>query len=258
MSAPVREPGALKTASRANYLWPLISLEEIEDGTPLILTEGDGVRVRTVDGDEYIDLMSTTSRASTLGYSQERIARAVYEQLDRLHYGGTAGTQADVTIELAARLAELAPGDLNTSVFVGSGSEANEVAFKMARLYHQRRGTKPRAYKIISRALEYHGAVGGATGASDWLGVRLPAEPGVPGFSRVPAPTCYRSPFPVEGEELGPAVRRPARAGDRPGGSRARGRLHPRAGDAGQRRADPATRLPPARARDLLRSTTCC
>jgi adenosylmethionine-8-amino-7-oxononanoate aminotransferase len=108
-----------------------------------------------------------------------------------------------VTIELAARLAELAPGELSAVAFTGSGSEANEVAFKLARLYHQARGIKPRAHKVIARATEYHGAVGGATSASDWLGVRHPFEPGAPGFSRVTAPTCYRSPFPVEGEELG-------------------------------------------------------
>lgn len=194
---------ALRSASMQNYLWPIITRETVEAGTPLILSEGDGVRVRTIEGDEYVDLMSTTSRASTLGYSQERIAQAVYEQLNRLHYGGTAGSQADVTIELAVKLAELAPGDLGTTVFVSSGSEANEAAFKLARLYHHARGRKPRAYKVITRATEYHGAVGSATAASDWLGVRLPVEPGVPGFSRVPAPTSYRSPFGLEGAALG-------------------------------------------------------
>ncbi|MBA2644287.1 MAG: aspartate aminotransferase family protein, partial [Solirubrobacterales bacterium] len=80
---------------------------------------------------------------------------------------------------------------------------ANEAAFKLARLYHYAKGTKPRAYKVISRATEYHGAVGGATASSDWLGVRLPLEPGVPGFSRVPAPTSYRPPLGLEGVDAG-------------------------------------------------------
>lgn len=181
----------------------MVPREEVEEGTPLILTEGEGVHVRTIEGNRYLDLMSTTSRASNLGYSQEPIARAVFDQLGRLHYGGCGASQADVTIELAARLADLAPGDLSAVSFVGSGSEANELAFKLARLYHLGRGVKPRAYKVIARATEYHGAVGGAMASSDWLGVRLPLEPGVPGFSRVPAPTSYRSPFGVEGEELG-------------------------------------------------------
>jgi len=203
MSELLKDAGRLRSASRSNYLWSLVPRADVEAGTTLILAEGEGVHVRTIEGDWYLDLMSTVSRASSLGYSQEPIARAVYDQLSRLHYGGCAASQADVTIELAARLADLAPGDLSAVSFVSSGSEANEVAFKLARLYHQARGVKPRAYKVIARGSEYHGAVGGAMASSDWLGVRPPLEPMVPGFSRVPAPTSYRSPFPVEGEELG-------------------------------------------------------
>ena len=56
---------------------------------------------------------------------------------------------------------------------------------------------------MIARSTEYHGAVGGAMSASDWLGVAIRSSRACPGFSRVPAPTSYRSPFPVEGEELG-------------------------------------------------------
>jgi putrescine---pyruvate transaminase len=194
----------MKVATR-NYVWPQLSRAEIESGRPMVLREGDGVRVRTADGDEYLDLMSTVSRASSLGYGEERIARAVYEQLQRLHYGGTAHSQADVTLELADRIAELAPGDLSATVFVSSGSEANEAAFKLARFYHQAKGEKPRAYKVIARWNDYHGAAGGATAASDWLGVRRPVEPVVPGFSRIPAPNAYRVPKGFDVESWGAA-----------------------------------------------------
>jgi adenosylmethionine-8-amino-7-oxononanoate aminotransferase len=192
-----RSPTASELYSSAtdHYIWPQLSRQEVAGGVPQLLHDGDGVRVRTVDGDEYLDLMSTVSRASALGYGEERIARAVYDQLRRLHYGGTAHSQADVTIELAERIAGLAPGDLTACVFVGSGSEANEAAFKLARFYHHARGAKPRAYKVIARWNDYHGAAGGATAASDWLGVRRPMEPGVPGFSRIPSPISYRCPF---------------------------------------------------------------
>ena len=102
-----RSPTASEAYSSAtdHYIWPLLSRAEVADGVPQLLADGDGVRVRTVDGDEYLDLMSTVSRASSLGYGEERIARAVYDQLRRLHYGGTAHSQADVTIELAERIA---------------------------------------------------------------------------------------------------------------------------------------------------------
>jgi len=182
-------------ASAAHYIWPQLTRAEVEAGVPRVLTSGSGVRVKTAEGSEYLDLMSTVSRASSLGYGEERIADAVYQQLRRLHYGGTAFSQADITLQLAERIAELAPGDLTASVFVGSGSEANEVALKLARFYHHARGLKPRAYKVIARWNDYHGAAGSATAASDWLGVRWPMEPGVPGFSRIPSPTSYRCPF---------------------------------------------------------------
>jgi adenosylmethionine-8-amino-7-oxononanoate aminotransferase len=193
----------LRAAAGRHYVWPQLTRADVDAGVPQLLAEGNGVRVRTVEGTEYLDLMSTVSRASALGYGQERIARAVYEQLQRLHYGGTAFSQADVTIELAARLADLAPGRLTATSFTSSGSGANEVAFKLARLYHHARGRKPRAHKIIARWNAYHGASGGVMGASDWLGVRRPAEPVVPGFSRVPGPRRYRSPFGLHNQPTG-------------------------------------------------------
>lgn len=189
--------------ARDHYVWPQLTHAEIEAGVPVIFASGEGVLVRTVDGDEYIDLMSTVSRASTLGYGEKRIIDAVGHQLNRLHYGGTAKFQADVTIELAAKLAGIAPGDLEATYFVGSGSEANEAAIKFAHFYQRTCGGKPRAYKVIARWNAYHGAAGGAMAASDWLGVRIPAEPGYPGYSRVPAPTCYRFPFGVDEKSCG-------------------------------------------------------
>jgi 4-aminobutyrate aminotransferase-like enzyme len=54
----------LADAARNRYIWPLVARAEVEAGTPRILREGSGVRVRDADGSEYLDLMSTTSRAS--------------------------------------------------------------------------------------------------------------------------------------------------------------------------------------------------
>ncbi len=194
MTANNKSSLVYEAASR-HYIWPQLSKEEIARGVPVVLSGGEGVRVRTVDGDQYLDLMSTTARVSTLGYGNERMVDAVASQLRTLHYGGTAKFQADVTIELAERLAGLAPGELSATYFVGSGSEANEAAIKLAHFYQRSAGAKPRAYKVISRWNAYHGSAGGAMGASDWLGVRHPSEPGYPGYSRVPAPTCYRFPI---------------------------------------------------------------
>jgi putrescine aminotransferase len=186
-----------------HYIWPLISKAQLAEEGAMIFTEGDGVTLTDVDGKSYLDVTSSWTRASSLGYGNEAIARAVYDQLLRLHYAGTVAHTVDTTIELAAKLADLAPGRLDTTFFVsGSGSEANEAAFKLARFYHQARGVKPRAYKVISRRSGYHGGAGGAQAANDWLHTRQPAEPAVPpGFSHIPAPVSYRAPFGLEVEQ---------------------------------------------------------
>jgi putrescine---pyruvate transaminase len=195
-----RSGDEIKQQADEFYIWPLISKEQLAKDGPMIFSEGEGFTLTDVDGNSYLDVTSSWTRASSLGYGNEEIARAVYDQLVELHYAGTVAHQVDTTIELAAKLSDLAPGRLATTFFVsGSGSEANEAAFKLARQYHHVRGTKPRAYKIISRWNGYHGAAGGAQAANDWLGTRSPSEPAVPpGFSHIPAPTCYRCPFGME------------------------------------------------------------
>jgi len=145
-------------------------------------------------------MMSAHTRANTLGYGNKEIASAVGAQIGKLHYIGTRHNFAEPTIRLARKLAELAPGDLSKTMFVSGGSEAVETALKLARQYHLKRGVKPRAYKIISRWCAYHGATMGALGASDWLGIRHISEPGVPGYSHIPGPTCYRNPFGMDDE----------------------------------------------------------
>ena len=140
-------------------------------------------------------MMSSHTRASSLGYGQERIARAIYDQLMQLHYAGTIANVVDVTVNLSAKMAELAPGSLTATVFAGSGSEANEMSIKLAKQYHIAKGDKPHAHKIISRWDSYHGATMGVIGCTDYLGTRAITEPGVPGYSRIPAPTLYRTPF---------------------------------------------------------------
>ena len=192
-------PAATYEAARRFYIWSVLSDDDLESGFPLLLADGEGSCVRDVDGNEYIDLTSTVSRASVLGYGEKRVADAVYEQMMRMHHAGSGPLQADVVMRLAARLAEITPGSLGCTVFTGSGSEANEAAIKLAKLYQRARG-KPRAYKVISRWGGYHGSVGGAQEATDLLGIRVPSEPGPPGFSRIPAPAPHAGPVGPESD----------------------------------------------------------
>jgi adenosylmethionine-8-amino-7-oxononanoate aminotransferase len=189
----------LKAEALEHCIFPLIQTDEVRRDGPRIYVRGEGVRLTDADGHEYLDMMSSHTRANSLGYGNKEIASAVANQLEQLHYVGTVNNFAPPTIQLAAKIADLTPAGLSKVLFVNDGSEAVEAAIKIAKQYHAVAG-KPRATKIISRWNAYHGATMGAIGATDWLGTRHIAEPGIPGYSLIPGPSHYRNPFGMEEE----------------------------------------------------------
>jgi len=98
-----------------------------------------------------------------------------------------------VAIELAERIASLAPGDLNRVFFTSGGSEAVESAWKLARQYHRMNGDGQRT-KIISREIAYHGTTFGALSITGITPLRTPFEPLVPGAYHAPNTNSYRWP----------------------------------------------------------------
>jgi putrescine aminotransferase len=176
-------------------IFPLAQMEEVRRNGPNIYVKGKGVELTDHRGRTYLDMMSSHTRANSLGYGREEIARAVHDQLMRVHYVGTVDNFVEPAVRLAAKIAALAPGKLDHVMYVSGGSEAVEAALKLAKQYHIHHGRKPRAHKIISRWNAYHGATMGALSVTDWLGTRHISEPGVPGTSLIPGPTCYRNPL---------------------------------------------------------------
>jgi adenosylmethionine-8-amino-7-oxononanoate aminotransferase len=150
-----------------------------------------------LDGREYLDGLAGGVFAVLAGYGREEIARAMYEQAIRLSYTSPYGTASEVIVELARKLAELTPGDLDAAFFCNSGSEAVEAAMKLARQYHEARG-EGRRYKVVSLRRSYHGATMGALSATGWspgFGVfRRSVDPVVPGagFASAMPPYCHR------------------------------------------------------------------
>lgn len=131
-------------------IFPLIQIEDLKQRGPMIYVEGEGIGLADANGNIYLDMMGSHSRANSLGYGNEEIARAVYEQMRTLHYVGTVANLAEPTIRLSSKIASLAPGALSRVVYVSGGSEAVETAIKLAKQYHIAVGRKPRAHKIIS------------------------------------------------------------------------------------------------------------
>ena len=161
-----------------------------EDGDPLIVVEGDGVRVTDSHGRSWIDVNGGYNSVN-VGYGRQEIVEAAYEQMANLAYF-PSGTTTEPTVRLAEKVASIAPGSLNRVFPVSGGSEANETALKIARAYHKRQGEGGR-YKVISRRGSYHGTTGGVLWLGGGLGTaREDFEPMYPGMVHAPQPNPYR------------------------------------------------------------------
>src|SRR5438105_4245156 len=160
---------------------------------PLIMARADGVYYWDVNGKRYLDALSGIYVVS-LGHNNRTVIEAVRRQLDVLHFSPPMHGTNPVAVQLANRLAQLAPGDLSAVKFQCGGAEVTEAAIKLARQYHKLTGA-PGKYKIIGRYLSWHGSTMGALSASGLKSRKTVNEPLAPGFLHVFPPTCYHCPF---------------------------------------------------------------
>lgn len=191
---------ALDDKARSNVIYSLVPREQLEAEGPTIYVSGEGPYVVDHKGRRLLEMLSATTRSNSLGYGNKEIAQAMYDQAVKMQYSGSGLYLSEPAVELAAKLAELAPGRLSKTCFVSGGSEAVETALKLAKQYQKQSGKKPRAYKVISRWNAYHGATLGALSVTDWLAVRDIPDPRAPGHSFVANPTRYRNPYDMDDE----------------------------------------------------------
>ena len=156
-----------------------------------IMVRGKGTRVYDANGQEYFDGLSGLF-TNMLGHGRTEIAEAAAEQMSTMAFFPLWTYAHPKAIELAEKIASLAPGDLNRVFFTTGGAEAIESAWKLARQYHKMRGDTDR-YKVISRDVAYHGTTLGALTITSLDGYRQPFEPLVPGAVKVPAANFYRA-----------------------------------------------------------------
>jgi adenosylmethionine-8-amino-7-oxononanoate aminotransferase len=157
-----------------------------------IIVRGDGCYVYDEHGKRYLDGLSALFCVNA-GHGRAELGQAAADQAKELGFFTTWSYAHPQAIRLAARIAALAPGDLNRVFFTNSGSEAVESALKLARNYHRVRGDGQR-YKVIAREIAYHGTTMGALSATGIPGLRAPFEPLTPGGCHVPNTNSYRWP----------------------------------------------------------------
>lgn len=165
-------------------------IDMAEHGEPVIMVEGDGIRVKDSEGRTWIDPNGGYVSVN-VGYGRAEIAEAAREQVRRLSFQPD-GSATEPLVRVAEKIAEIAPGSMERVFPVNGGSESTETAIKIARAYHRRNG-EPSRYKIISRRYSYHGATGGVLSmAGSASGDRSDYEPMYPGMIYAPQPNPYR------------------------------------------------------------------
>ena len=187
------------TAAAQRHLWMHFTRMSTDAAADLpVIVRGEGAWVYDQHGKRYLDGLAGLF-TSQMGHGRTELADAAARQARELAYFPVWSYAHGPAIELAERLAELAPGDLNRVFFTTGGSEAVESAWKLARQYFQAIG-QPHRYKVISRYIAYHGTTMGALSITGVPAIKAPFEPLVPGAVRVPNTNPYR-PAPIDPAE---------------------------------------------------------
>jgi taurine--2-oxoglutarate transaminase len=162
---------------------------------PTTMIGGEGVYFWDGEGKRYYDMSSQLVNLN-IGYGNRKVIQAIQEQAERLAYSSPSFA-IDVRSQLAKMVVELAPDNMGKVFFTLGGSDANENALKIAKMFTGR-------YKIFSRYLSYHGS---SYGAANLTGEprRYTCEPGIPGFIKFFDPYVYRSQVPFADDEAASA-----------------------------------------------------
>ncbi len=181
-----------------DHLWMHFSRHSADPGVDVpTIVRGDGPYIYDSHGKRYLDALAGLFVVQA-GHGRTELAEAAAKQASELAFFPLWSYAHPTAIDLAARLADYAPGDLNRVFFTTGGGEAVESAWKLAKQYFKITG-KPTKHKVISRAIAYHGTPQGALSITGLPGMKAPFEPLVPSTFRVPNTNIYRAP--VHGDD---------------------------------------------------------
>ena len=183
-------------AARAHrHLWmAMANMGKFTDNSPVpIIVRGQGCYVWDSNGKRYLDGISSLFTVQ-LGHGRTDLAEAAAKQASELAFFPVWNYATPPVIDLAERLASIAPENLNRIFFTTGGAEANESAWKLARNYFKLTG-HPNKTKSISREIAYHGTAMGALAMTAIDPYKEFFEPLVPGNRRVPNTNLYRAPI---------------------------------------------------------------
>ncbi len=156
-----------------------------------VIVRGEGAYIYDSSGKRYLDGLAGLF-VSQLGHGRTELVEAAAAQAQELAFMPLWSYAHPTAIELAAKIAGYAPGDLNRVFFTSGGGEAVETAWKLAKNYFKLTG-KPMKHKVISRTIAYHGTTQGALSITGLPLLKQQFEPLVPSTFRVPNTNIYRA-----------------------------------------------------------------
>ncbi|MFA6576672.1 MAG: aspartate aminotransferase family protein [Nocardioides sp.] len=176
-----------------DHLWMHFSRHSAYDNADVpVIVRGEGAYIWDAQGKRYLDALAGLF-VSQLGHGRTELAEAAARQAKELAFMPLWSYAHPSAIELAEKVANYAPGDLNRVFFTSGGGEAVETAWKLAKNYFKLTG-KPMKHKVISRAIAYHGTTAGALSITGLPSLKQQFEPLVPSTFRVPNTNFYRAP----------------------------------------------------------------
>ena len=187
-------PAGVRSATSdtaADHLWMHFARQGRHPEVPIpVITRGEGAYIWDDQGRKVLDGLSGLFVVQ-VGHGRRELAEVAAKQAETLAFFPVWGYTTPPQAELAARLADLAPADLNRVFFTSGGGEAVESAWKAAKQYFKLQG-KPLKHKVISRAVAYHGTPHGALAITGLPNMKKDFEPLAPGGFRVPNTNTFR------------------------------------------------------------------
>ena len=181
-----------------HHLHPFTDQAALAEKGVRVITRAEGCWLWDSEGNRILDGMAGLWCVN-VGYGRAELVAAASRQMATLPFYNTFFQCATApAIELAARLAQIAPAGLSRVFFANSGSEANDTAVKLVRYFWKLKG-KPRKQIMIGRSYAYHGVTLAAASLSGMPNMHPQFDLPLAGFAHVPAPYWY-----AEGGDLTP------------------------------------------------------
>jgi putrescine aminotransferase len=193
---------AIQKLDAAHYLHPFTDHQALGGKGARVMVRGEGIYVWDSDGNKVIDGMSGLWCVN-VGYGRTSIAEAVYRQMETLpFYNSFFNTTNIPAVQLAAKLAQLAPEGFDHVFFTGSGSEGNDTILRMVRRYWDLKGFDGR-HTIISRHNAYHGSTVAGASLGGMEGMHAQGGLPIPGILHIGQPNYFESGAGMSEDEFG-------------------------------------------------------